>query len=230
MTRSRIWTLGTVGVVLAVLVGGWFLLVSPTRAKAADIEQQTTSQEATNAQLTSRIEQLKVQAQDLPAQEAKIAEFRQRIPTGPQLPSFIRQLSDIAQKSNVVLVSMEPSNPAPLTIQVQGSTTVSPQTGAEDDATVTLSGAATTTTSLQYVAAKVTIQGGYFNTEQFLSKLEKLQRSFLVTGFDITPTTDSSGTGATGDVTTNLQVRVFFAGSLSAPIAGSVTTSPTTAN
>ena len=32
---------------------------------------------------------------------------------------------------------------------------------------------------------QVTIAGGYFNTEQFLTKLEGLKRAFLVTGFDI---------------------------------------------
>ncbi len=227
MTRSRIWTLGTVGVVIAVLVGGWFLLVSPTRAKAADIEQQTASQESANAQLASRIEQLKVQAQDLPAQEAKIAEFRQKIPAGPQLPSFIRQLSGIAKESNVVLVSMEPSTPAALTVQTGGATT----TTTDDSGTVTLSGS-TTATPLQYVAAKVTVRGGYFNTEQFFAKLEKLERAFLVTGFDITGGSDAAaGAVATGDVTTNVQVRVFFAGDLTAvPASGTAGSSTNTAN
>lgn len=215
MTRSRIWTLGTIGVVVAVLVGGWFLLVSPTRANAADIEQQAVSQGQANAQLASTIEQLKVQSQDLPAQEAKIAQFRQRIPASPQLPAFIRELSSIAKESNVVLVSMEPSAPAPLTVQA---------TATDASGSVTLSGT-TTTSAVQFVAAKVTVSGGYFNTEQFFNKLEKLQRSFLVTGFDIS--NDTATDAQAGDVVTNVQVRVFFTGDLSTtPTSG--TTAPTT--
>ncbi len=209
MTRSRVWTLGTAVAVVLILLAGWFLLVAPARANATDIEEQATSQQAANAQLASKIEQLKVQEQDLPAQEAKLAKFRQRIPAQPALPSFIRSLSQIADQSNVELISLEPQTPQALAVAVP--TTTAPTTGeagaTDGGDTVTLD--TTPDSQVQFVQAQVTIAGGYFNTEQFLSKLERLQRSFLVTGFDITAVDDPTVTP--GDVETHLQVRVFFA-------------------
>ncbi len=206
MTRSRTWTLGTAVVVVLVLLAGWFLLVAPTRADAAAVEEQTVNQQQANVALAAKIETLKVQAQDLPAQEAKLANFRQRIPADPQLPSFIRSLSSIADKSNVVLVSMEPQVPATLSTPAPAPT-AAPDESSETSGEVTLNTAPAS--SVQFVQAQVTISGGYFNTEQFFSKLEGLKRSFLVTGFDIA--SDDSAEATSGDVVTHLQVRVYFA-------------------
>ncbi len=212
MTRSRVWTLGTAVAVVLILLAGWFLLVSPTKAKASDVEEQAASQAQANAQLASKIEQLKVQAADLPAQEAKLAKFRQKIPAQPALPSFIRSLSDISKKSHVALISLEPQTPQALSVPVAATAATTEDGAATDSGTVTLDTAPPS--QVQFVQTQVTIQGGYFNTEQFLTKLEGLKRSFLVTGFDINAMTDATGTDSAvspGDVETHLQVRVFFA-------------------
>jgi hypothetical protein len=222
MTRSRSWTLGAAVLIVLVLVAGWFLLVAPTRADAADIKVQTESQQAQNVQLASKIEQLKVQAQDLPAQEAKLAKFRQRVPTSPALPSYIRSLSSIADSAGVILVSMEPQAPAALEPPKTAAPATTGETAAAGAATTT-DVPVTSTSTLQYVQAQVTIRGGYFNTERFLTKLEGLKRAYLVTGFDILPSKEQGA--ELGDVETHLQVRVFF----SAPPNGTATTAPTTA-
>lgn len=206
--------MGTAVAVVLILLAGWFLLVSPTKANATDIQEQADSQAQANAQLVSKIEQLKVQAADLPAQEAKLAKFQQKIPAQPALPSFIRSLSDISKKSGVALISLEPQTPQALSVPVQATAATTEDGAAADSGTVTLD--TTPPSQVQFVQTQVTIQGGYFNTEQFLTKLEGLKRSFLVTGFDITSVTDpgtDTGTGSDvspGDVLTHLQVRVFF--------------------
>ncbi len=210
MTRSRVWTLGTAVAVVLILLAGWFLLVSPTKANATDIEEQAASQAQANVQLASKIEQLKVQAADLPAQEAKLAKFRQKIPAQPALPSFIRSLTDISKKSGVALISLEPQTPQALSVPEQAAPATTEDGAAADSGTVTLD--TSPPSQVQFVQTQVTIQGGYFNTEQFLTKLEGLKRSFLVTGFDINAMTDTGTAGdvSPGDVETHLQVRVFF--------------------
>ena len=219
MTRSRIWTLGTAVVVVLVLAAGWFLLIAPTRADAADIKAQTATQEAANAQLVSSIEQLKVMAQDLPAQEAKLAKINQKIPTQPNLPSFIKELSAIAGDSKVVLVSMEPSAPAVL----NAAAAPAPATTTDGSAPASTTTLGATGTSVSYIQASVSISGGYFNTEQFLTKLEGLKRAFLVTGFEIVASDDPDAKA--GDVETKLQVRVFYTSDSAAP-ATATTTAP----
>lgn len=222
MTRSRIWTLGTAAVVVIVLAAGWFLLVQPTRAEAAAIKEQTVSQQTANAELVRKIENLKVLAQDVPAQEAKLAKLRQRIPAQPGLPSFIRELSSIASSSNVVLVSMAPAEPAALTVPTPTTTAPAADGSTPPQGEVTLG--STTETSVNFIQAQVTVSGGYFNTEQFFTKMEKLQRAFLVTGFSIQPDTDVDAKA--GAVVTSLQIRVFY----SAPTSDGTTSTATATN
>ena len=49
-----------------VLAGGWFLLVSPQRANVASLNEQTTTQEQTNAALQTKITALKAELVQLP--------------------------------------------------------------------------------------------------------------------------------------------------------------------
>jgi Tfp pilus assembly protein PilO len=226
MTRSRIWTLGTAAVVVVVLLAGWFLLVAPTRADAAAVQQQTVDQQAANVQLASKIEQLKVQAQDLPAQEAKLAKFRQKIPAQPALPSFIRTLSSISGDTDVVLVSMEPTVPATLPgapVTATAPTTTDGSTPAATDGSTPPAG--NSASDIQYIQVQVTIRGGYFNTERFLTKLEGLKRAFLVTGFDLAP--DKNPEATTGDVETHMQLRVFYSPTTADSGAAAATTTAT---
>lgn len=220
MTRTRVWTLGTAAVVALVLAAGWFLLISPTRADAASIQEQTVTQQQANVQLAQKIEQLKVQAQDLPAQEAKLAEIRQKIPASPGLPSFIKSLSSISDESNVVLVSIEPLVPSTLSTgstETGVPTTEAPAT--EGSGEVTLDSAPPS--SVQFIQAQVTVRGGYFNTEQFLTKMEGLKRAYLTTGFDIAMSTDAEADA--GEIETHLQIRVFFS-----PTVADAAPAPTT--
>lgn len=213
--------MGTAAAVAVIMAAGWFLLVAPTRADAADVRVETEGQQAANAQLASKIETYKVQAQDLPAQEAKLAEYRQQIPAQPALPSYIRQLSSIAEESNVVLVAMEPQTPAPLADPAAANAPATADPAAEAGAAPeTLD--TDPTIGVQFIQTQVTVRGGYFNTEQFLTKLEGLKRAYLVTGFDILPY-DGEDAG-TGDVETHLQVRIFY----SAPLADSTSSTPST--
>ena len=124
MARIRSWTLGAAAVAVLMLLASWFLLVSPKNAKAADLRAQTAQSEQQNAAARVRIEQLKAQAADLPAQQAKLAEVRGHIPDNPELPSFIRSLTDIASKSGVAIADL--TKQAPLVMATPKATTPFP--------------------------------------------------------------------------------------------------------
>jgi type IV pilus assembly protein PilO len=125
---AQLWYVAAGVVALLLLVAGWFLLVSPTQSNAADINEQAESVSAQNVQTQAKINQLKEQSKDLPAQEQLIAEVRNRIPETPALPTLIRSVADQAKASGVKLQSLTPSNPAangalstiPVEIKVSG--------------------------------------------------------------------------------------------------------------
>ena len=213
MTRTRQWTVGTALLVVLMLVAGWFLLISPKRSEAADLQTQTTAQMAQNASLQNQIAVLQSQAKNLPAQQAELAAIRQHLPDNPALPGLVRSLTDAAAKSGVTLASLAPSTPAaapaPKTTAPSGTSATAPATGTGQSAAAAAAAAAGAT--LQMVPIVVTVTGSYYDTEQFLNKVEGLTRSFLVTGFSVAPaqTQASSGT-STGDLTMAIQGRVFY--------------------
>src|SRR4051812_18359822 len=111
MTVTRKWSLLTVVVIAAVLAASWFLLIAPERTKASGLRTKATGQDQANARLKDKITQLMAQQQDLPKQEARLAQIRTQIPENPALPALIRDLSAAAKKSGLSLESLAPSDP-----------------------------------------------------------------------------------------------------------------------
>jgi len=178
MTETRKWALGTAVLVAALLIGSWFLLVSPKKAAAADLTAQTDAQIAANAQLETQISVLKAQSKDLPEMQAKLARLETKIPSDPQLPTLIRQLSEAADRAGVDLVSLTPS--APSVVGATPGTTVTDTAGA-----------------LNAITLGIVATGGYFELQQFFNEVENMPRALLVNKSDLTDTPLAGSTTTT---------------------------------
>jgi Tfp pilus assembly protein PilO len=230
MSMTRKWSLLTVVLIVGILAASWFVLVSPKRSDAADLRAQATEQLASNDALVQKLNELKAQSLDLPKQKAQLAVLGKQIPDNPALPTLIRDLTAAGKKVGVQVVSMKPGVPvavvatAPVPVAAPATTTGS--TGA---ATGDTSAAASGTTpkavapvpaSLYQVPLALNITGSYFEVEQFINKLEGMQRTFLLTGFTLTPgagaattatSTTTTATGTTDGLTLSLTGQVFLA-------------------
>ncbi len=228
MSSTQKWSAIAVLTVATILVGSWFLLVAPKRSEAADLTTKAAKQEQANARLVQKLEVLKAQSAELPAQKATLAKVRQQIPENPALPTLIRDLSAAGKEAGITLASLAPATPTPMVAAGAPVTTGTPAAG-----------------GLYQVALTVKASGSYFELEQFVNKLEKLQRSFLVTGFTLAAPEANSGTPATsgtaGELALSISGRVFVAAPATAApaaaagatgttgAAGTTTTSTTTA-
>ena len=219
MTETRKWALGTAVLVAALLIGSWFLLVSPKKAAAADLTTQTDAQIAANAQLETQISVLKAQSKDLPEMQAKLARLETKIPSDPQLPTLIRQLSEAADQAGVNLVSLTPS--APAVVGVTPGTTVTDTAGA-----------------LNAITLGIVATGGYFELQQFFNEVENMPRALLVNKSDLTdtPTDGSTTTTTTEDsadasvlsATITAQVFLVPPAEVVTPTDATAATTPTT--
>lgn len=226
----------TAVLIVAILAASWFLLVSPKRSEAGDLRDQASKEQATNDALIQQLNVLKAQSLDLPKQKAQLAVFAKQIPNNPALPTLIRDLSAAGKKVGVQVLSMKPGTPAAAAVTVP----IAPVTAA----TTTASGAATTSTTttggtsasasgasptavapvaapLYSLPLSLEITGNYFEVEQFINKLEGMQRKFLLTGFSLKPggPAANAAAGSTGTTTTGTGV-------LSLSLIGQVFLSP----
>ena len=101
MNKSRLWLAGGTLAALLALVLGWLFVVSPQRAKAADLNSQADQIVSANASLVTQIAELKREFANLPATQAQLAQYSQRIPATADLSAFLRQLSAAGTASQV---------------------------------------------------------------------------------------------------------------------------------
>jgi Tfp pilus assembly protein PilO len=232
MSMTRRWSLMATVLIVGILAASWFLLVAPKRSQAADLRGQSTEQQATNAGLILKLNELKTQSLDLPKQKAQLAVMRKQIPDNPALPTLIRSLTDAGKKVGVTLLSMKPGTPAAAVVATSVAVVPAPATTTSGTDTTTSGGtsaAGTTPTAAAPVAAPLyvvplglEITGSYFEVEQFINKLEGMQRNFLLTGFTLKPSTTATSSADQMDLTLNGQVFL-------APNVASATTTPVTA-
>jgi type IV pilus assembly protein PilO len=233
MDKVKQWVALTVLASVAILAAGWFLVVSPKRVDAAAIRDEAAAKQASNSTLQTQLAMLKAQAKDLPRQQARLAAVAARIPDNPALPTLIRALSKAAAETSVELISIAPAAPAAYTAPGAAATTTT---------TGTAGTTAATATPLEAIGVTINVNGGYFQVEQFLDRLEGLARALKVTGFTLSPgdnpvkpTTTTSGPTAVDTGKSLVGVitgQVFMQNPLAATATGSTsraTTATTTA-
>jgi type IV pilus assembly protein PilO len=230
MTATRKWAALAVLLVAAIFVASWFLLIGPKRSDAAALRSQKVEQDSHNQTLIQQLEVLKAQAQDLPKQEAFLAQIRRQLPDNPALPTLIRNLTSAAGKSGVELTSLTPELPVAVLAPIVAVPTAAATTAPGDEGSAAPAPvAAPPAPTLFQVPITVKTSGSYFETEQFLNKIEGLKRSFLVTGFSLKSVAPVPG--QPNSLELEIKGRVFL--SPAAAIAASATapavTSPTTA-
>lgn len=232
MGKARQWSLLTAVAVVAVLVAGWFLLISPKHAEAGRLRADATTRSGVNDTLRAQITALTAQARKLPQQRARLAVLATKIPDNPALPALIRTLRDAADRAGVDFVSLQPGAPTAFT---PGATSAVPAAPAVPGAAA--AGAAAAGAG-QLLAIPITVQvsGGFYQLEQFLTNLEDMPRSFLVGQLAVAPSGGAAATGlpagvppagvsggtSTGALTASITGRVFMA----AARAAAVTSAP----
>ena len=191
MDKQKPWLVLTALAVVGVFAAGWFLLISPKRADAADARAQVTQIDTATAGMRTRLATLKAQAADLPAEQAKIAAVEARIPADPGLPALIRNLTAAATASGVELVSIVPGPPVAAAVPASTSASTSATTTTTGTTSATpAAGATSGADSLSSIGLTIVVVGSYFEDEQFLAALEDLPRVMRVSGVTVVPGDD----------------------------------------
>ena len=198
MDKLKQWVALTVVGCLAIMAGGWFLLVSPKRTEAAEVRDQALAQESTNAGLRSKLEQLKVQAKDLPKKQADLARVAAKIPGDPGLPALIRALTAASTSAGVEFVSVTPGAPVAVAAPVAAAPVAGAPAPAADAAAAAPAAPAAPADpnapapagpvgTLAAIPIAINVVGGYFEVSQFLANLENLPRALRVTNLTLAP-------------------------------------------
>jgi len=188
MSRIQQWVAGTVVALLLIVAAGWFLAISPQKHKASSLGAQSAAQEQTNSGLRTKLSVLTAQMSTVPSEEAAVAAVTRKIPNDPAMPDYVRALTTIASQTGVELVSIAPSVPSAVTVAkalAPAAATSSASTDAATTAPSTAAAPAAPDVSLQAIPVALTVQGGYFQIQQFTAALQRLARSTVVSSVAI---------------------------------------------
>jgi Tfp pilus assembly protein PilO len=231
MSVTRKWSLLTAVLIIGVLAASWFVLVAPKRSAAADLRDQATKQQADNQALVQQLSELKAQSLDLPNQKAKLAVLGKQVPDNPALPTLIRDLTAAGRKVGVQVLSMKPGVPALAVVAAPAVPVAAPATTTSTTSATagTVTPAPVAPAALYVVPLSLDVTGSYFEVEQFINKLEDMQRKFLLTGFTLKASDGAGATGSTvavasGGMDLTLTGQIFLA-----PNVASSTSTPAAA-
>lgn len=197
-TRRQLIVAGVVAVVVTALF--FLFLLSPKLKDISKTRDDVQTARAEQDTLNAQLAHLKDVKKNAPETMAKLAALSQYVPPTPDLPGFIQQVQDAATASSIDLQSIAPSPPT----DVSGATGV------------------------QSISVSLTVQGGFFRMEDFLSRLENLQRAVEVRSFSLAPqpSTISSELTLSSTITLTMFVATPNASARGAAAAPAASASP----
>jgi Tfp pilus assembly protein PilO len=177
MTRRTELLVATVGIVLVLSVGT-LLLVRPKQQAVAEARADRNGAVAESQALGDQVRALEALKASANELRAQAELAKAEFPSTPNLPGLVDALEDAAGEAGVELVSITPAPPKASTGQPE----------------------------LAEIATSVNVTGGYFQIEDFLSRVENLvkgadpehvpPRSVLVQSVSVTGGSGAGGTGA----------------------------------
>ena len=150
--------LGALGAIL-VLIGWWFLFISPRNADITAAEDQLVAAQQQEQRLRTQIVQLEeIRSKEILYVDA-ISELQRLIPERPLLEEFIEQIDQLSITNGVELITLAPSLPR-----------------ADDQ------------TDLREISLSAQIQGEFFEVMGFLFGLSDMERLVRVDGIALSST------------------------------------------
>jgi Tfp pilus assembly protein PilO len=163
------------GLVFVVLsVAAFLLLVLPKMGDVDDAEQRLDRAEQEEVTLQAELSRLQEAAENAPELRRELARFRRAVPPVADLPGLINLLQTASDVAGVDFFAVSPGDPVAV-----------PQGGAAE------------------IPAEVQVIGGFFPVDEFLFRLETLQRASKVPGIVVTE-------GPDGFPQLQVQLEVMF--------------------
>ena len=112
-SRDRnVLIIGLLGIVLLV-VGYYFLLLSPLLSDLRERAQERDDKEAQLADLQQEVAQLEAIRRQAPEIQRQLLELSKRVPTQPEIATLVVQIEEIADAAGVTQLSIEPGDVEP---------------------------------------------------------------------------------------------------------------------
>jgi Tfp pilus assembly protein PilO len=199
-SKTAPWVFGTAILAVLMLIGAWFLAISPKLSAAADESDQTQAQQARVDQLQIELAGLKHDFENIESFRTQLQDLQVQIPSDQQLSTLHRQVTTIATETSIVLTSVTASSPVAVvgTASADSATAAAPAAAPAPAPATAPAAPAQAVTGFYAIPIEVVAVGTYPNMVTFLDKLQTGNpRLILVSRIDLV---SQKVTGAQGGV------------------------------
>lgn len=188
---NRIWLIVSILLMAALLAGGWFIGVQPQLAAQRTANEQRDEVRLTNERIRAEIDALILARDRLPELVAEAEAYELAVPVDTHAAAFIRQLSRIADETDVTIVTIRMADAVPY----RSPGVPSPdeeETGAPYPHTEGL------ITSDNFIVGEIGVQvtGDWADVLRFVELLQTSERLVLVDGFSASLDSDGGTTAS----------------------------------
>ena len=157
-----------VAALLAIVLVWYFVLYAPLGDDLDSAQAQKTEEQKKTDSLQADLARLQSQQKNGTQQQALLRKLDAAVPEQPDLAEFIIQANEIADQSGISFLSIAPTPPA------------------------------AGTAGASVINLTISIQGSFFQLQDYLRLLEKLERLVIVDGLTISSSGGSSSSDTTG--------------------------------
>jgi len=171
--------------VVITLVGSFLGIFRAQKAQIDQTRAQAMTAEAMVASLNAELAHLRVLEKGAPALREQARVMDEALPNQTDLAKYILQVQDVSNKAGLDWISTNPTPP----VASPGSST-----------------------GLQEVGMTMGAEGNYFAVQDFIGRLENLDRAVKISSVSITAKADPNKPGGAPKLTADLVLKMFVAG------------------
>jgi Tfp pilus assembly protein PilO len=202
MSKTRIWTIGAVALVLVLLIAGWELGVSPTLTSITAANSQTATIQTGNAASQAQLANLQVQFKGISKLKKALAKLRESIPEDEGASAFLNEMATMCSTSGVSLTTITlaaatvydapTSATAPAATGTDATSTETPAPAAAATTTPAATTPAASASGLVMIPVTISVTGAFDAVRDFVDLAQNGTRLLYASQVDYSSGTDGT--------------------------------------
>jgi len=113
MNKNKLWVVGSVLVMVALVAGGWLIGIQPQLSAVASADQNRVSVASQNAKNQLLLSKLKKDYEGITALKNQLDTLRAAVPAGADISTFVSELNGLASTHKITVKSISVSDAKP---------------------------------------------------------------------------------------------------------------------
>jgi Tfp pilus assembly protein PilO len=182
--KNRLWVVGAVITIVAIIGGGWILGIQPQLSAIANANQKRASVQAQNTLNETLLVKLKKDYQGIGELRQQLNSLRTAVPASAEIPAFVTELNTVAKKYGITVKS----------ISINDAKPYSPSATAAGGTSSTTTNPKITPVNFVLIPVQLMVSGPYARVLDFVHQVQIGSRLFFVSMLSSSGSTDINGT------------------------------------